>query len=165
MDDSVHSETDFPAATLSPEDPGSASRGTFSSDSAREQTGAESASGSDTEGPGAPSYGSTILSQAHHFSVSGGTFTNVTHNHDIVSTVLSDFRSIRLGDIDLREVRSETSSRFACYYRRSVRRVHSARVEGRHVTVAVYQGHGAEEEWREDIALYTSLRNPNFVQL
>ncbi|KAJ7767307.1 hypothetical protein B0H16DRAFT_1521635 [Mycena metata] len=33
------------------------------------------------------------------------------------------------------------------------------------MTVAVYQGKGAEEEWRKDISRYSCLRHPNFVQL
>ncbi|KAJ6518061.1 hypothetical protein C8R47DRAFT_4240 [Mycena vitilis] len=166
MDASVHSETDFSSTTLSPDDPEFAS-GTFSSDSARKQTGAESASGSGTEGP---SYGGTIFSQAHHFSVSGGTFTNVTHNHNTVSTALSNFRQIPLGDIDLRELRLERGSGCFVRERQSTCRVYAARVEGRNtgVTVAIYEGDGAKEvckKWREDIYHYSSLRHPNFVQL
>ncbi|KAJ7679418.1 hypothetical protein DFH06DRAFT_510731 [Mycena polygramma] len=164
MDDSVHNESDFPSATSSHEDRGSASR-MFSSDSDTEHTDAGFASTSNTESLGAASYGSTFFSKAHHFSVSGGTFSNVTHNYNSVSTVLSDFRSIRLGDIDLRQLRFETN-RFV-RERRSTCRVYAARVEGRKsgVTVTIYEGDGAKDKWREDISYYSSLRHPNVVQL
>ncbi|KAF7337285.1 hypothetical protein MSAN_02281000 [Mycena sanguinolenta] len=33
------------------------------------------------------------------------------------------------------------------------------------VTVAMYQGDGAEEEWGQDVAKYESIRHPNIVQL
>ncbi|KAF7353124.1 hypothetical protein MSAN_01499800 [Mycena sanguinolenta] len=33
------------------------------------------------------------------------------------------------------------------------------------VTVAMYQGEGAEEEWRQHVAKYESIRHPNIIQL
>ncbi|KAJ7745110.1 hypothetical protein B0H16DRAFT_1889480 [Mycena metata] len=33
------------------------------------------------------------------------------------------------------------------------------------MTVAIYQGDGAQEEWEDDISLYSSVRHPNFLQL
>ncbi|KAF7353249.1 hypothetical protein MSAN_01512700 [Mycena sanguinolenta] len=50
----------------------------------------------------------------------------------------------------------------------SVRRVYTAKVEGResdHMTVAIYQGDGAEETWNQHLANYESIRHPNIVQL
>ncbi|KAF7337199.1 Kinase-like protein [Mycena sanguinolenta] len=53
--------------------------------------------------------------------------------------------------------------------RMSVRRMYSAnlvvRESERKVTVAMYQGDGAEEEWRRDRTAYESIRHPNILQL
>ncbi|KAJ7894047.1 hypothetical protein B0H13DRAFT_2339429 [Mycena leptocephala] len=48
-----------------------------------------------------------------------------------------------------------------------VRRVYSAKVKGQNsnTTVAMYQGHGAEERWRQDIVKYISIRHPNMIQI
>ncbi|KAF7326995.1 Kinase-like protein [Mycena sanguinolenta] len=49
-----------------------------------------------------------------------------------------------------------------------VRRMYSAnlvRESERRVTVAMYQGDGAEEEWRQDHGAYESIRHPNILQL
>ncbi|KAJ7227972.1 hypothetical protein B0H12DRAFT_1059809, partial [Mycena haematopus] len=45
--------------------------------------------------------------------------------------------------------------------------MYSARVEGRksNLTVAMYQGNRAEEEWRQDVAKYMSMRHPNMIQM
>ncbi|KAJ6462967.1 hypothetical protein C8R45DRAFT_525170 [Mycena sanguinolenta] len=70
---------------------------------------------------------------------------------------------IPLGDIDLqREIQLDRRSGVA-----SLRRLHTARVEGKasDVTVAVYQGAGAKQQWRRDIARYRAVRHPNIVQL
>jgi hypothetical protein len=86
---------------------------------------------------------------------------------------------IPLGDIDLRKeikLNYETGVVNEQYERPRVRRIYSARIEGRNsnVTVAMYQGNGAEEvgyilllydtsgellqEWRRDIAKYMTVR-------
>ncbi|KAJ6518074.1 hypothetical protein C8R47DRAFT_5028 [Mycena vitilis] len=74
---------------------------------------------------------------------------------------------IPLGDIDLGDLRLERASGRFVRERQSTCRVYAARVEGRtsRVTVAIYEGNGAKEKWREDIYHYSSLRHPNFVQL
>ncbi|KAJ7679419.1 hypothetical protein DFH06DRAFT_510807 [Mycena polygramma] len=181
MEDNMQTESDFSSGNSTHEGPDSAS-GVYDS----QQTHADLPFSSNAETLGAASYGSTIFSKAHHFTVSGGTFTNVTHNYNTLS-IVSDFRTIRLGDIDLRDLRLDTASDLAGHpgESRSTRRVYTARVEGRksNMTVAIYQGNGAEEvsyvtvllhanftrintqDWREDVALYTSLRHPDFVQL
>ncbi|KAF8210702.1 hypothetical protein K438DRAFT_96642 [Mycena galopus ATCC 62051] len=47
-----------------------------------------------------------------------------------------------------------------------VRRVYSARVLGNtSVTVAVYQGDGAEEAWQQEVVKYQSIRHPNIIQI
>ncbi|KAJ6566419.1 hypothetical protein B0H19DRAFT_1137744, partial [Mycena capillaripes] len=47
----------------------------------------------------------------------------------------------------------------------SVRRIYSAKIGGQTTTVAMYQGRGAEEEWRQDLAKYSSIRHPNILQV
>ncbi|KAJ7887348.1 hypothetical protein B0H14DRAFT_1275493 [Mycena olivaceomarginata] len=49
-----------------------------------------------------------------------------------------------------------------------VRRMYSAKVMGGEigkVTVAMYQGARVEEEWRQHLTIYESLRHPNIMQL
>ncbi|KAF7377012.1 hypothetical protein MSAN_00119200 [Mycena sanguinolenta] len=121
--------------------------------------------------PQAPSHTSGMFSDSRRFTVVGGTFTNITNNNYTAALRLPhDLRMIPLGDIDLRHlirkdecvavVDSQSRER-AC-----VRRVHSgkARIDGQEsrVTVVMYQGNGAEEEWRRDIATYI---HPNIVQI
>ncbi|KAJ7229320.1 hypothetical protein B0H12DRAFT_232269 [Mycena haematopus] len=79
---------------------------------------------------------------------------------------------IPMGDIDLRhEIRvDEWTGAISMNYQRErarIRRIYSARVKGRKssVTVAMYQGSGADEEWRQDVAEYTSARHPNIIQI
>ncbi|KAF7377083.1 hypothetical protein MSAN_00126900 [Mycena sanguinolenta] len=119
-----------------------------------------------------PSHASGMFSHSQHFTVMGGTFTNVT-NYTAAPSLPSDFRMIPMGDIDLRrEIRvNKHTGSVACFqrYHVCVRRVHSAkaRIDGRtkKVTVAMYQGNNVEEEWRQDIAKHMSLRHPNIVQI
>ncbi|KAF7353190.1 hypothetical protein MSAN_01506600 [Mycena sanguinolenta] len=69
----------------------------------------------------------------------------------------SEFRTIRLGDLKLvKESRGV-----------GVRRIHHAEIRGDPgtVTVAMYQGDGAEKEWRQHVAKYESIRHPNIMQL
>ncbi|KAF7337096.1 hypothetical protein MVEN_02147200 [Mycena venus] len=113
------------------------------------------------------SYGSAIFSGSHHFTVAGGTFTSVTKNYTTAPTVPSDFRMIPLGDIDLQhEIRVDKKSDVVNRQRErhSVRRVYSAKIEGHKssVTVAMYQGDDAEQEWRQDVAKYI---HPNILQI
>ncbi|KAF7337197.1 hypothetical protein MSAN_02272000 [Mycena sanguinolenta] len=75
-------------------------------------------------------------------------------------------------DLDLlKEIRLEEQSRVVDRPSRgaSVRRMYSAnfvvRESERKVTVAMYQGDGAEDEWRQDFAKYESIRHPNILQL
>ncbi|KAJ7872591.1 hypothetical protein B0H13DRAFT_2059226 [Mycena leptocephala] len=97
---------------------------------------------------------------AQHFVVTGGQFTsNITHP---TPTVPSDFRRIPLGDVDLRnEIRlDECGVAQRRDGRTPVRRVYSAHIEGRQsdVTVAVYEGENAEENWKREVTKYSGLR-------
>ncbi|KAF7353259.1 hypothetical protein MSAN_01513800 [Mycena sanguinolenta] len=86
----------------------------------------------------------------------------------------SEFRTIRLGDINLikefKQIRS--SPQWSVVGRQipraNVRRVYTAKLEGREsgdMTVATYEGDGAEEEWNQDLEKYKAVRHPNIMQL
>ncbi|KAF7334323.1 hypothetical protein MSAN_02377000 [Mycena sanguinolenta] len=86
----------------------------------------------------------------------------------------SEFRTIRLGDIKLikefKEMRS--NPRWSVSGRQTpratVRRVYKAKLEGResgHMTVAMYEGDGAEEAWKQHLEKYEALRHPNIMQI
>ncbi|KAJ6462928.1 hypothetical protein C8R45DRAFT_1220424 [Mycena sanguinolenta] len=124
--------------------------------------------------PESASPASGMFSNSQQFTVMGGTFTVTNHNHAAAPSLPSDFRMIPLGDIDLRHQIQIEERRGVVKYqphveRACVRRVHSAKaiIAGRRsrVTVAVYQGTDAEEEWRQELAKYMSMRHPNIVQI
>ncbi|KAJ6555862.1 hypothetical protein B0H19DRAFT_137156 [Mycena capillaripes] len=74
---------------------------------------------------------------------------------------------VPLGDIDLQREISVSGMGVVDrqYERQGARRLYSARLGGQNTTVAIYQGPGAEEKWRKDIAKYMSVRHPNLVQI
>ncbi|KAJ7035163.1 hypothetical protein C8F04DRAFT_1099284 [Mycena alexandri] len=111
---------------------------------------------------------------SRNFTVAGGTFTNVTNNYVSAPYVPPDFRMIPMGDIDLQreirvdEIRLDDTSGVAFRDPRScVRRVFSAKVaDGKvEMTVALYEGEAAEEEWRREISQYMAARHPHIIQL
>ncbi|KAF7330664.1 hypothetical protein MSAN_02451700 [Mycena sanguinolenta] len=123
-----------------------------------------------------PSPASRMFSHSQHFTVTGGTFINVTNHYVASPSLPSDFRMIPMGDIDLRhQIRVDEIQVDKCTgvvtaqprERVCIRRVHSAkaRIDGRksRVTVAIYQGNDAEEKWRNDIAKYMSLRQVSWT--
>ncbi|KAF7353242.1 hypothetical protein MSAN_01512000 [Mycena sanguinolenta] len=82
----------------------------------------------------------------------------------------SDFRTIRRGDIKLvKEICTSPQSGVVGHQSRGacVRRIHHAEISGNPgiVTVAVYQGVGAEQEWQEGVAKYESIWHPNIMQV
>ncbi|KAF7353279.1 hypothetical protein MSAN_01515800 [Mycena sanguinolenta] len=68
----------------------------------------------------------------------------------------SEFRTIRLGDVKLVKEVVVGHQRQG----EGVRRIHHAEIRGDPgtVTVAIYQGDGAEEKWRQNVAKYESIR-------
>ncbi|KAJ7227978.1 hypothetical protein B0H12DRAFT_1148214 [Mycena haematopus] len=119
---------------------------------------------------GSTSHGSGMFSHSRDFTVTGQNFINITNNKYTTPSTPSDFRMIPMGDIDLRhEIRVDKRTGAVNYDRHQarVRRMYSARVQGRKsaLTVAMYQGNGAEEEWRHDIAKYMAMRHPNIIQI
>ncbi|KAF7374228.1 hypothetical protein MSAN_00305600 [Mycena sanguinolenta] len=95
--------------------------------------------------------------------VSGKTITNINKNYSTAPAVPAGFRTIPLGDLDLqREIQLDRYSGVV-----SVRRLYSGKIhaEGTNVVVALYQGDGAEAQWRRDVKKYMVVRHPNIVQL
>ncbi|KAJ6548097.1 hypothetical protein DFH09DRAFT_1169787 [Mycena vulgaris] len=114
-------------------------------------------------------YTGAFFPSSQNLLVSGGVFTSNTHMH-MAADLPSDFRKIPLGDIDLqREIRLDDTSGVVSRHSRgkSGRRMYSAKIYGTtsNVTVGMYEGKNAEEEWREHVSRYTSLRHPNLVQI
>ncbi|KAJ7300934.1 hypothetical protein DFH08DRAFT_122002 [Mycena albidolilacea] len=112
------------------------------------------------------SQGSVMFSGNQAFTVNGGTFTSVTNQ--CLARVPSDFRMIPLGDIDLRhEIQVDQGVVGRRRGQGCIRRVYSAKVQSRKsdFTVAMYQGDGAEEDWRQAIAEHVSIRHPNIIQI
>ncbi|KAJ6534559.1 hypothetical protein B0H10DRAFT_2145775, partial [Mycena sp. CBHHK59/15] len=107
---------------------------------------------------------------AQNFVIIGGQFKSISNVHQASPSITSDFRIIRLGDLDIRkeiQLDSKSGAMRRRHGRASVRRVYSARIPDYNssMTVAVYQGESADEEWRQDILQYAWLRHPNLVQL
>ncbi|KAF8175230.1 hypothetical protein K438DRAFT_1939713 [Mycena galopus ATCC 62051] len=119
---------------------------------------------------GSASNAGAFFPRAKDFVVSDSTFTSYTHIHNPAPTIPPNFPTIPLGRLDLRnEIPFNAGS--DTVYRRdrqvSVRKIYSARIHGcqSHMTVAVYDGDNAEEEWHREISKYAQLRHPNFLQL
>ncbi|KAJ6464472.1 hypothetical protein C8R45DRAFT_500333 [Mycena sanguinolenta] len=83
----------------------------------------------------------------------------------------SEFQTIRLGDINLiKEFKGVCFGVVGCQAApgASVRRVYTAKLEGResgHMTVAMYEGDGAEEAWNQHLEKYEAVRHPHIMQL
>ncbi|KAJ7714795.1 hypothetical protein B0H16DRAFT_1898970 [Mycena metata] len=119
--------------------------------------------------PVVTSSGSGIFAGSQYFTIVGGTFNNSTNN-SVNATVPRDFRMIPMGDIDLQQELVVNKNSGVVGRRRGrncVRRVYSAEVDGRksNVTVVVYQGNGAESDWKRDAETYMSVRHPNIIQM
>jgi hypothetical protein len=106
-------------------------------------------------------YGSGMFGGSQHFTVTGQNFANITNHYPSGPMVPSgklpqfvfeeteyfpDFRMISLGDIDLRTEIHLNNGVDQQTERRRVRRIYSGKVNGEkaNVTVAMYQGNGAE---------------------
>ncbi|KAF7374300.1 hypothetical protein MSAN_00313200 [Mycena sanguinolenta] len=94
----------------------------------------------------------------------------VVKNFNSPEATPSDFRRIPFGDIDLRsdiQVDAETGAVSRRREWQSVRRMYSARVVGHNnpMTVALYEGDHAEEEWKRDLSCHLHLRHPHILQI
>ncbi|KAJ7470013.1 hypothetical protein B0H11DRAFT_1388948 [Mycena galericulata] len=118
-------------------------------------------------------YTGAFFPRAKEFTVAGGTFQSITHIHQVApSAPQSDFRVIPMGDLNLlRTIRQDTQSGLVHLRRERAspctRRIYTARIHGSqtNVTAAVYEGDGAEEQWRAEISRYSELRHPYLLQL
>ncbi|KAF7337229.1 hypothetical protein MSAN_02275300 [Mycena sanguinolenta] len=133
---------------------------------------ARSASVSTKNTTGSALYAGAFFPRASGFNIHGGVFTsNVTNNvYNLPLEQSFDFRTIRLGDVKLvKEVCLSPQSAVVGRQSRGVgvRRMYHAEIrrDPGTVTVALYQGVGAEEEWRYHVAKYESIRHPNIMQL
>ncbi|KAJ7472527.1 hypothetical protein FB451DRAFT_298393 [Mycena latifolia] len=135
------------------------------------QVQAEFQSESTVEGSSPPrdQFTGAFFPQSQNLTVTGGQFRSITNVHHAASSLPSDFRMIPLGDLDLR---NEICLDSGVVYRRwnsmrSVRCMYSARIHGSKspMTVTLYQGENAEEEWHHDVSRYSYLRHPNILQL
>ncbi|KAJ7747870.1 hypothetical protein B0H14DRAFT_445952 [Mycena olivaceomarginata] len=118
-------------------------------------------------------YPGAFFPRAGGFTINGGVFTsNVTNN--VSNPPLEEpaaFRTILLGDLDLiKEIHLDNESGVVGRQKRGggIRRMYTAEIvgsESRTMTVAVYQGHKAEEEWRQHVAKYESIRHPHIMKL
>ncbi|KAJ7711174.1 hypothetical protein B0H16DRAFT_637266 [Mycena metata] len=121
--------------------------------------------------------GGCLLAPSISLSVGArSTTTTTTTPRTIIIRRQSDlqvyFRMISMGDIDLQQEltvneKSGIIDRRLGRERRGVRRVYSAKIDGRNtdLTVAMYEGDGAQEDWRRDVKMYMSLRHPNIIQM
>ncbi|KAF7353131.1 hypothetical protein MSAN_01500600 [Mycena sanguinolenta] len=106
-------------------------------------------------------YAGAFFPQATGFNICGGMFTsNVTNVYNPPPEQLS-------GDIKLiqkfKEMRSSPQSSLVGRQNpgANVRRVYMAKLEGRqsgNMTVAMYEGDGAEEAWNQHLAKYEAVR-------
>ncbi|KAF7330737.1 hypothetical protein MSAN_02446300 [Mycena sanguinolenta] len=132
---------------------------------------AEYALASTTNTTGSAPYASAFFPQASGFNIRGGVFAgSVTNVYNPHPEQPSDFQKIRLGDVKLvKEVRLSLQSGVVGRQSRrvGVRRIYHAEIrrDPGTVTIAMYQGDGAEEEWRQHVAKYESIRHPNIMQL
>ncbi|KAJ7472568.1 hypothetical protein FB451DRAFT_299281 [Mycena latifolia] len=113
----------------------------------------------------------TFFPNAQHFVISGGSFTNfTTHVPSPVSSGSGDVQLIPFGEVDVRrEISLDVESGMATRrtQHQTVRRLYSARVEGRisDMIAVIYEGIEAEKDWQQEIKRYTGIRHPNFLQL
>ncbi|KAJ7107758.1 hypothetical protein C8R44DRAFT_804189 [Mycena epipterygia] len=108
-----------------------------------------------------------MFHSAHNFNISGGDFTNTVNfigNRRRRSPGFKDFRSIRLGDLDLREEK-QVDKTVGLVNRN--KRVYAARINGRKrpMTVTVYEGADVKQQWLEEVRKYEGLRLPTLAQV
>ncbi|KAJ7369212.1 hypothetical protein DFH08DRAFT_833355 [Mycena albidolilacea] len=129
---------------------------------------------STTNNAGSAPYSGAFFPGAAGFTIGGGDFTsNVTNNvYNPPPEQPAAFRTILLGDIKLlKEIRVNDESGVVGRQsqRTNARRMYySAKIVGGEpgpVTVALYQRDDTEEEWRQHITKYESIRHPKIMQL
>ncbi|KAJ7714431.1 hypothetical protein B0H16DRAFT_1742624 [Mycena metata] len=118
------------------------------------------------------SAGGTFFTGSQGFTIKNSIFNNVTHT--AASTTPPDIHRITMGDIELRsqlrvdsEWRIDEDTGIVRRERRGgcIRRVYSAKVGHRKMTVVMFEGDSAEQEWQQNITTYLGLRHPNILQI
>ncbi|KAJ7818992.1 hypothetical protein B0H14DRAFT_3147653 [Mycena olivaceomarginata] len=129
---------------------------------------------STTNNAGSAPYSGAFFPGAAGFTIGGGDFTsNITnHVYNPPPEQPAAFQTILLGDIKLlKEIHMNDESGLVGRQSRrtSARRMYySAKVVGGEpgpMTIAMYQGDDIEEEWRQHITKYESIRHPKIMQL
>ncbi|KAJ7656732.1 hypothetical protein DFH06DRAFT_464358 [Mycena polygramma] len=108
---------------------------------------------------------SGMFAGAENFTITGRpVLNNISY---ATPTVPSDYRMLPLGDIDLQlEICLKPNTGIVSRRPRpGERRVYSAKVNKQRVTVAMYQGGGAAEEWQTCMSEYRMLRHPTILQI
>ncbi|KAJ6532516.1 hypothetical protein B0H19DRAFT_1272783 [Mycena capillaripes] len=110
---------------------------------------------------------SAFFPNSKDFVVTGGTFTNI---NQVTPSTPSDFRVIPIGDLNLLKEIKHASGSLVVRRRKgqaSTKKMYTARIPGFQsaMTAAVFQGQGAEEQWRAEISRYADIRHPNLLQL
>ncbi|KAK7006280.1 hypothetical protein R3P38DRAFT_1705584 [Favolaschia claudopus] len=95
---------------------------------------------------------------------------NLNYSRDETSMVDSNFRRIPWGDVELQRRVYVDDPRLDPFPRqlrqeRCARIVRSARIDGREFTVANYEGHSAEKNWKQDVERYMNIRHENILQM
>ncbi|KAK6984912.1 hypothetical protein R3P38DRAFT_3102198 [Favolaschia claudopus] len=79
----------------------------------------------------------------------------------------SNFRRIRLGDVDLQPTTYDYSDCGHDEDQGWQRRIHQARITGKRseMTVIMYDGKNAKKKWKQDVKTYMGIRHPSVIQL
>ncbi|KAJ7854212.1 hypothetical protein B0H14DRAFT_2756948 [Mycena olivaceomarginata] len=176
MDDEPHSEPEF-AAESSLDDRGPlphAYTSTFFSKSKRFVVSGGNFTNVNEPGPSQPPgialdqhTMSAFFPNSKDFVVTGGTFTNT---NQVAPRTPSDFRMMPIGDLNLLKEIKRASGSLVVRRRKgraSMKKMYITRIPGFQstMTAAVFQGDGAEEQWRAEISRYSDIRHPNLFQL
>ncbi|KAJ7681960.1 hypothetical protein DFH06DRAFT_1159797 [Mycena polygramma] len=108
---------------------------------------------------------SGMFAGAQHLVVTARKLKNLTKNYTVASEP-SDFRMFPMGDIDLRrEICLNKDTGVVSRGGWSNRRIYSAKLHGKDVTIAIYHDYGAAGEWRKYVKAHYLLRHPNIIQI
>ncbi|KAF8215563.1 hypothetical protein K438DRAFT_2007919 [Mycena galopus ATCC 62051] len=106
--------------------------------------------------------------RSHDFVVSGGNFTSV-YNHLVAPGPSADFRTIPLGDLDLQNEINGPGTVSRRHGTDARRKMYSVKIwqssSDRMTSAAMYTGKDAEQNWERDLAVYSGIRHPNFLQV
>ncbi|KAJ7641911.1 hypothetical protein FB45DRAFT_363297 [Roridomyces roridus] len=104
---------------------------------------------------------------AKHLSVTGGTFTSHVNVHGSEAAVHGAWRRILRSDIDIRGGEIDLVRNWRSSPRNHVRRMYPSKIRAdeRHLSIFIYEGDGAEEEWRQYLSRHAKIWHPNILQI